>query len=293
MEDTNGLASGEEPGNTDQTEISQARAEEQPTVAISPGEVAAPETLADEATMLMPTGNGTPEPTANPAGADEPAPYPQATAYAPNYAQPGYPPTVAYAQPGYPQGIYQQPSMPLQAEQTGLPVPPRKRRTSLWIVLIIVVVLLLGGGTALAIVASQRPTNTPTQALQQFCDGYKALDAQKVYDTLSKDSKSGTSLAQLQQSFDQLKNLGSLVKITDCKVSNVQENGSSATGTITIAETVTLGDFSSSVSTPMSINLVLENTTWKVDTTKMNSHLTEPTFPPNFLTPTVPGSSNQ
>ena len=275
MTDENGPFSSQEPTNADQTATPQD---------------ATQKTSAEQA------------PASYPPTVAAYTPHQAQPDYPPNYAQPGYPPTVAayppnYVQPGYPQGMYQQPSypLPLQPGQAGLAVPPRKRRTGLWILLTIVVVLLLGGGTALAIIATQRPTNTPTQALQQFCDGYKTLNAQKVYDTLSNASKSNNSLAQLQQSFDELKKLTSFAKFTACTVSNVQQSGSTATGTITLTITVSFGGSSSTTPTAMSMGLVLENNTWKVDATKMNSNSTIPgsTLPPNFLTPTVPGSSNQ
>lgn len=219
--------------------------------------------------------------------------YPSAGAYVPDYAQAGYPSVGANAQPGYSQALYLQPSvpLPLQPGQPGLTVPPRKRRIGLWVALIIALLVVLGGGAALALAAAQRPTNTPTQVLEQFCHGYKTLNAQEVYDTLSTASKGGTSLAQLQRSFDELRSLSSFVKISDCKVSNIHENGSTATGTITLLDTISFGDITSTTSVPMSMGLVLENNTWKVDITKMDSNLTMPT--PTFLTPTVPGSSNQ
>lgn len=215
---------------------------------------------------------------------------PQANAYEPTYVPAGYPATVAYGQPGYPQDMYQQPSMPLQPGQTAFAPAQKKRRTGLWVALIIVIVLLLGSGTAFAFVASQQPTNTPTLALQQFCNGYKALDAQKVYDTLSSTSKSHTTLAQLQQSFNAVKGL-SFVKFSACTVSNVQQKDTTASGTITITITVSLGSISSSSAVPIPMQLVLENHTWKVDSTTMETPATMPTFPPDFLTPTVQGSN--
>ena len=152
-----------------------------------------------------------------------------------------------YAQPGYPQDIYQQPSgsLPLQPGQPGLAVPPRKRCTWLWVALVIVVGFLVSGGVAFAIVANLGPGNTPTQALQHYCDGYMTANAQEVYDTLSTASKAKNGLADIQESVDQLKNFSGLAKLTACTVSDVQQSSSGATGTVTLTEKVALATYRS------------------------------------------------
>ncbi len=199
------------------------------------------------------------------------------------------PPPAYYAQPGE----YQSPGM-LIGEA---PVPPEKRRTVLWVVLILVAIFLVGGGTALALVASQRITNTPTQALQQFCDGYTTLNAQETYDILSQSSQAQTSVSQIQASFNELKKLESFAKFSGCTASNVKQNGSTATGTMTLTVSVSFGTISSTSSVSLPVPLVLENNTWKVDMSKMASNFNSmqgiPTLPPTFLTPTVSGSTNQ
>lgn len=179
-----------------------------------------------------------------------------------------------------------------------MPVPPKKRRVGLWIALAIVVALLIGGGTAFAIVASQRPTNTPAQALQTFCHGYKTLNAQELYSTLSNASQKDTSLVQIQQSFDLLQSFSSLVKIANCTVSNIQQKDTTATGIITLTESVSFGAISTSTAVSIPTKLVLENNTWKIDLSQTRSNFTMPTFtvptfPPDFLTPTPSDNSNQ
>lgn len=276
MAEESGMFSSGEQAGADQTEIRQTAAE-QPGSANLPADSSATPTIADQPTGAMPPIQ------AAPAQATLPA--------APSGAQPGYPLTEAYpsyyAQPGYSQSMYQQApnALPLQPGQPGLTAPPRKRRTWLWTALIIVVAFLLSGGVALAVVATLGPTNTPTQALQQYCDGYLTTNAQEVYNALSKASQEKNSLADIQQSVDQLKNLSGLAKMTDCKVSNVQQNGSNATGTITITEKISFGNLS--VSVPLSMGLVLENNTWKIDIFQMHSNffLPTPTVSPDFSTP--------
>jgi hypothetical protein len=281
MADEDTLFSGKEPADTDQTEIRQPGVEEQSTTSIPPIELPAQASVADEATVFIP-----PDPMAPaqatlssvPLGAQMPPGYSPTVAYSPNYAQ-----------PGYPQSMYQQPGMPALAQpgQPGQPVAPKKRRVGLWVLLGIIVALLLGSGTALAIVANLGPTDTPTQVLQEYCDGYMKANAQEVYNTLSSTSQSKNSLADIQQSVDALKNLSGLAKLTACKVSEVQQNGSNASGTITLTENVSFGNISLSV--PIAMGLVLENNAWKIDVFQTHSNFLFPTpaSSPGIVTPTA------
>lgn len=301
-DDVTGMPPNEEPTQTAAPEAQQPAVDEMPTMIVTPpatedatqtasteatldemSTVAMTPDVADEATQVMPAD-------ALPSVAPTVQAEPQIT---PMDAQPRVGDPAAF----YAQGQYApytaQPGMPFPA-QPGAPVPVKKRRTGLWIAIVIIIVLLVGGGTAFAIVANQRPTNTPTQVLQQFCDGYKTLNAQEIYDTYSSASKAGTSLSQLQQSFDLLKSMSSLVKISDCIVSDVQQSGSTATGKLTITETASLLGSTTTMPFTLSMALVLENNTWRVNTAgttmpnfQMPTMPAFPTFPPGFLTPTV------
>jgi hypothetical protein len=164
--------------------------------------------------------------------------------------------------------------------QPGMPIPPAAGRHNplLWVVLVVVLVLLVGGGVTFALIANRAPTNTPTQVLQQFCDGFKTYDAQKIYNTFSAAQQAKTSVADIQQSLDQLKDLSSFAKITACTVSDVHQNGSTASGTVTITETISLLGTSTSMPIPMSLTLILENNAWKIDNA----------VTPNSPLPTVP-----
>src|SRR5260370_22162310 len=110
--------------------------------------------------------------------------------------------------------------------------PPRKSRTGLWVG-IIAIVLLLGAGSGVAYFVIQGQ-GSPTATLQKFCDGYKNLNAQEVYDTLSTGLKAqpNNSEADIQKGFGLAQTTGA--KISDCAVSNVHQNGSTSTTTITI-----------------------------------------------------------
>jgi|SRR5579885_1154309 len=176
-------------------------------------------------------------------------PYPQ--------SQPGYPgsyPQAAF--PGYP-GQGQPGYVPLQPGYPGQ--PSRTKRTRIWIIAFIVLVLLLGGGIATyAIVQAQ---NSPTATLQQFCDGLLHLEALKVYDTLSTRYQQQSTLATIQQGFDQAKSQGG--KIESCVVDSVQQESSTASGVLTIVATSSAS--ASAQTSTVSVTLIQENGRWKIN----------------------------
>lgn len=277
MEEANPSFSSNEAGNPHSSETQPAGMAEQPTVILSPIEACGLAHTVDQSVSWMPVQATLP---ALPAEPQVYAGHPPATAYMSNYAQ-----------PGYPQTMYSQPSglMPSQPCLTG-PAASRKRLTKLWIGLIALLVFLLGSGTALAVVVSEQFTNTPEQALQQYCDGYKTSNGQKIYDILSRTSKANTSPAQIQQGFSVLKMFGNSTRIADCTVSNVQQHDSSSTGDLNMTVDVSNKGFAFSVSVLFSMGLVLEDNTWKIDTERMQFSTPAPDLTPDFLTPTV---SNQ
>ena len=206
-----------------------------------------------------------------------------------------YAPTSYAAQPGQPQpvqGAYTQyaampPRQPGQpyAGQPGVPVVKR-RRPLLWVAIIVIVLLAIGGGAAFAIV-SNLPTNSPTQALQQFCHGMTTLNAQEVYGTFSAASQDKESLRQVRESFALIEDFNGTIKFSKCTVDDVQENGSTATGQIDLTTVVSLLGLSSSSTTHMPMRLVLENKTWKIDFTKGQNNIT---IPSDIPTQSVSGS---
>jgi hypothetical protein len=103
--------------------------------------------------------------------------------------------------------------------------------------------------------------NSPTTVLPKFCDGYKNLNAQEVYDTLSTNMQAepNSSEADIQKGFNQKKSSGS--SITGCTVSDLQQNGSTAAGTITFIATSNGG----SVSFAGIATLIQENGQWKIN----------------------------
>lgn len=276
MEEANPSFSSNEAGDSNLRETQPAGIAEQPTVVLPPIEACGIVHNADQS-VWMPVQATLP---ACPVEPQVSAGYPLATTYMTNYAQ-----------PGYPQAMYSQPSglMPFRPGLTRLPAP-RKRLARLWIGLIAILVFLLGSGTALAVVIGEQFTNTPEQALQQYCDGYKTSNGQKIYNILSRSSKAKTSPGQLQQGFSVLKIFGSSTHIADCTVSNVQQHDASATGDLNMTVDVSNAGFAFSVSVLFSMGLVLEDDTWKIDTERMQFTTPAPDLTPDLLTPTL---SNQ
>jgi len=202
---------------------------------------------------------------------------PDAPAYPPpaNYPQQDFQQPTSYPQQGYspPPTDYQNygtlPQQPGQFNQPGqsgttapgLPVrPPRKSRLGLWIALIIVllVVIIAAGGAYLYVNRS-----TPTKTLQTYCDAIETNNPQEAYNQLSTQAQSKATLQRFTTIFnagEQALNSPFLGGIKTCTVGNVQENGSSATGTIVITVNNTSRTF------PFNESLVSENGTWKIST---------------------------
>jgi hypothetical protein len=202
---------------------------------------------------------------------------PEATAYPANYAQ-----------PGLPQSIHARQEYTLPFPPASSSLQASKRHVRLWPLLLAVVVFVLGSGTALAVVVSQQPGNTPTQVLQNYCDGYKTSNAQEIYDSLSTASRKATSLRKIQQGFDVLKLFGNTAHISDCTISNVQQQETTASGDVKMTVDVLSGNFSFSTEVRVTMGLVLEDNSWKVDTQQTRLIAPTPqTTPGLLLTPTL------
>lgn len=176
-------------------------------------------------------------------------PYPQPEGFTPGSqpTQPAFPPM----QPGFP------PEQPGGFSQPGYQQAPAsgKRRTGLWIALAVILLVLIAGGGTFAYIQT-RPT--PQKTLQAYCDALKTNDAQGLYNTLSTSAQNQTSVAQIRQGLNLIEFLIGGVK--DCVVNadSIQQNGSTATGTVTI----TTDRGRSSTAT---IQLVEENGQWRIE----------------------------
>lgn len=158
-------------------------------------------------------------------------------------AQPAYQGVPSY--PNYPPGppVFQQP-----------PAPQRKGRRGLWIVIgaVIVVVLVL----VIAIIAYGAFTaSTPDRTFSAYCNALKNSDYQTAYNQLSSQTQSRLN----EKAFAAITalTLSRVNGIQNCSLSNVQINGSAATGN----DTVTFGNNTTSNSKVAFVN---ENGTWKL-----------------------------
>lgn len=189
-------------------------------------------------------------------------PQPQPQQAYPQAQPPAYPPQQAYPQPpAYPQP---QPAYPQQAGgygQPGYAQPQKKSRAGCWIAAIVVIILLVavaGGGYYVY----NNVLNSPSKTLAAYCDGLKTSNATELYNQLDAADQQQTSVSKIQQSLTLLSALGG---IKDCTYTNVQQNGSTATATVTI----TYGGPIGSKSEP--INLIKENGAWKLQSSTPNS----------------------
>ena len=187
---------------------------------------------------------------------------------APNaFGQPGYPgypaPQTPYQpnQPGAP-GNYPQPAYPAQGQPGFVPgsQPPRSNRVGIWIIVIVAAVILLSGG-GIAVFAIVQAQNSPTATLQRFCDGLTHLNAEEVYNTLSTQYQQTVTLTILQRSFDDARNTGGAIE--SCVVDSVQQDGATASATITVVSKDNRD--TPSQSSTSSVELTQENGQWKIN----------------------------
>jgi hypothetical protein len=149
-----------------------------------------------------------------------------------------------------------QPTLPpFPPSQPGYPLVPASQKRHLWFVLAAVLLLLLLAGGAFTYLQVR---STPQKTLQAYCDALKAADAQALYNTLAHAARAQTSVPQLQQGLRLVAFFVGGVKSCVANADSVQENGSSATGTVTI--TTGRGQ-----STNATIHLIAEQGQWKIE----------------------------
>jgi hypothetical protein len=139
---------------------------------------------------------------------------------------------------------YSVPSLPPNYKQ---PLQQKKSHVGGWIIGIVIVLLIVGGAYAYY---AYQARSTPEKTLNAFCDAWKSGNKQAMSDQLD---------ASAQKQF-QIINSILRVPPKECTASNVQENGSTATGTITITSDA-LGRPLAQSST---VNLDQEQGTWKI-----------------------------
>ena len=171
-------------------------------------------------------------------------PYPQQPQQSPDYQ--GYTPPAQQPYAPAP-GQVGFPGYPATAVQ-----PQKKSRLGLWIALIVIVLLVAAGGVGGYVYLNR---STPEKTITTYCNALQSGDYQTAYNQLSSSLTSKFTESQ----FAQLSQVGfaAVGGLKSCTVSNVQENGSTATGTIT-------GTFGNGKTQPSPVSLVNQNGTWKL-----------------------------
>lgn len=138
--------------------------------------------------------------------------------------------------------------------QTNYRQPARKKyHTILWIGLIVLLLLAAGLGSYYYF----QIRSTPQKTLQAYCNALKSNDAQALYETLTPDLQTHTSVSRLQQGLRLLNFLtGGFQKCT-LNENGIQESGSTATARITLVP-------NRGPSTTPVIRLKEENGQWKI-----------------------------
>lgn len=157
-----------------------------------------------------------------------------------------------YSEQPYTQSAYSPSDLPPALDQSGMP-QRHGSRMGLWIAIAIVV--LLAGGSAWG-TYSYINRSTPTKTLQAFCTAFQKGDAQGLYNLLSKHTQGETSIDNLKAVFGFLEYAGG---VQNCTIDNVRENGSTATGN------VTMNLKGGKPGLPYPQHLINEGGIWKID----------------------------
>lgn len=184
--------------------------------------------------------------------------YPQQPQGYPQQAYPYPPDYQGYTPPA------QQPYAPAPG-QVGFPgypapavQPQKKSRLGLWIALVVIALLVVAGGVGGYVYLNR---STPTRTLQAFCNALKASppDYQTAYNQFSVRQRAQESEQAFASNLGQALSNPILGGLKDCTVSNVQETGLTATGT------VTLSFHNVSQTLVFSFKLINESDGWKID----------------------------
>lgn len=133
-----------------------------------------------------------------------------------------------------------------------------RSRLKRWAILVGVgIALLLSSGIVAFVIIQQQ--NSPTVALQRFCDGYKNHDVQAMYATLSTSYQKGFPLSMYQAIINSQKE-----EKVNCTVSNVQQHGNTAVGTLTITSPPFGKENTGPLTRTSNPTLIIENGQWKI-----------------------------
>ncbi|HET8845729.1 MAG TPA: hypothetical protein VFN35_29955 [Ktedonobacteraceae bacterium] len=182
------------------------------------------------------------------------SPYPeQSPLYSGSQQAPaGYPqnqPVLPYSQIGLPPS--QSPSRRLQTNRP--PTRSSKKHLALWIGLIILLSLLVGSGSYYYF----QMRSTPQKTIQAYCDALKNNDAQALYNTLTPELQTQTSVSRLQQGLRLLNFLTDGFRSCTFNENSIRESDPTATASITLVP-------NQGPSTTPTIRLKEEDGQWRI-----------------------------
>jgi len=129
--------------------------------------------------------------------------------------------------------------LPDSLQQPDLQQKAQKRRRTWWIIAAVVLLLVLtAGSVGFFVILPAMQKSSLAMTLQTYCDAYKNLDGNKLESTFSAHFKSlpvkeNGSEGNYLYEYLQIKGFGA--SFTSCTVSDIQQNGSTATAIVTIS----------------------------------------------------------
>ncbi|HEV2579616.1 MAG TPA: FHA domain-containing protein [Ktedonobacteraceae bacterium] len=175
--------------------------------------------------------------------------------------QPGTPPVSAPQGYPIPQAGFQQQWNALPGQMGAPQIPQvasapakKKSRTGLVIGLVVLLLLLVGGGIGGYLYLR----STPDKTLQAYCNGWLSSNAQEVFDQLSTQAQTQTSVSKIS-AIMQSANDPRVGGFKTCTFTPPQQSSTTATSTVTLTLTA-------AIAPPIVTHDVLidENGTWKI-----------------------------
>lgn len=161
--------------------------------------------------------------------------------------------------------------LPDSFQQPGAQQKAQKRQRMWWIVAAgVLLLVLIGGGSGFFVVLPTIQKSSLERTLQSYCDAYKKLDEKELESTFSAHFKTlpvKENGSEGDYLFEYLQIKGFGASFTSCTVSDIQQNGSTATATVTIvlqggATQQGYQDPSLVSTSTEKVSLILENGLW-------------------------------
>lgn len=150
-----------------------------------------------------------------------------------------------------------------QPGQTGSQQPAKKILRKWWIITAVVLILvLIAGSLGFFAILPAIQESSLERTLQTYCDAYKNLDEKELESTFSARFKTQPKKSEGDYAYEYIQIKGFGASFTSCTVSNIQQNGSTATATVTILLQGSQDPQGSSAISTEKVSLILENGLW-------------------------------